>query len=203
MWFLKAAVVTIVLLIGMVVCLVPLYLGGYISRELVVAASPDGSTAAVCRGWYPHGMEYELWLRQKGEWFGRKVGPVGSESMGRCAAVAWSPDGSRIATVTTGGFVTMWDGAGEGVIGTQRLDTLVYRDATESPYVTPYMVRTVHVASADTLRIGTCERLWSRTHLPDDAVTCAGPERSDIVSLRLNAPSRGSILSRYVMNRHN
>jgi len=193
--------VSVAVLIAAACFVIPLYLSGYISRELVVAVSPDGSMEAVCRGWYPHGMEYELWLRKNGVWFGEKLGPVGTESMGRCAAVAWSSDGSRIAAATTGGSVTVWDPRAAGVTGLQRLDTLVYRGAAERPYATPHMVRALAFESGNAWRVSTCERLWSRTHRSEDAVTCGGVERTDVVALELEPP-RGALL-RYAVNRPN
>jgi len=180
---LKAAIVTIAAAIAAAFFVVPLYFAGYISREMVVAVSPDGSTQAVCRGWYPHGMEYELWLRRQGELFGRKVGAVGSETMGRCAAVAWSPDGSRIAAATTGGWVTMWDAKAKSADGHLRLDDLVYRGENERPYSTPNMVRGIAFESDTALRVATCERLWARTRRSEDIVTCANADRSDVVAI--------------------
>src|SRR5690349_10023165 len=137
MWILKSVLVLAVVLIATACLVIPFYLSGYISREMVVSASPDGRTEAVCRGWYPHGMEYELWLRKKGEWFGQKIGPVGTESMGRCASVGWSPDGTRIAASTTSGHVTVFDAQHAGIVGVQNLATLAYRDWPTRPYTTP------------------------------------------------------------------
>jgi len=201
MWLLKACLVTIAVLFAAACFLIPLYLSGYVSRGLVVAASPDGSMEAVCRGWYPHGTEYELWLRRTGEWFGRKLGPVGSESMGRCAAVAWSGDGSRVVASTTGGWVTMWDAKANGVTGVARLDDLVYRGGDGCPYTTPHMVRSIAFDPDDSLRVNTCERLWIRTHRVEDAVSCGSPARTDVVPLRLEPP-RGGML-RYAVNQPN
>ena len=180
---LKAAIVTIAAALAVAFFVVPLYLAGYISREMVVAVSPDGSTEAVCRGWYPHGMEYELWLRRQGELFGRKVGAVGSESMGRCAAVAWSQDGSRLAAATTGGWVTMWDAKAKSATGHLRLDELVYRGEKERPYATPNMVRAIAFETDSSLRVATCQRLWTRTRRSEDVVTCASADRSDVVAI--------------------
>jgi len=175
--------VTIAAAVAAAFFVVPLYFAGYISREMIVAVSPDGTTEAVCRGWYPHGMEYELWLRRQGELFGTKIGPVGSESTGRCAAVAWSSDGSRIVSATTGGFVTLWDARAKGRSGSLRLDDLVYRGEKERPYSTPNMVRAIEFESENSLRVATCARLWARTHRSEDAVTCASVDRSDVVPI--------------------
>ena len=180
---LKACIVTIAAAVAAAFFVVPLYFAGYISREMIVAVSPDGLTEAVCRGWYPHGMEYELWLRRQGELFGRKVGAVGSESMGRCAAVAWSADGSRIAAATTGGFVTLWDAKATSRSGSLRLDDLVYRGDKERPYSTPNMVRAIAFESDNALRVATCQRLWARTRRSEDVVTCASADRSDVVAI--------------------
>lgn len=180
---LKACILTIAAAVAAAFAVVPLYLAGYISREMVVAVSPDGATEAVCRGWYPHGMEYELWLRKQGELFGTKIGAVGTETMGRCAAVAWSSDGSRIAAATTGGWVTMWDAKAKDVTGHLRLDDLVYRGETQRPYSTPHMVRTIAFQSDHALRVATCARLWTSTHRGEDVVTCASAVRSDVVAI--------------------
>jgi hypothetical protein len=187
-WMLKAGLTVLAVLVLSVLCFIPLYFGGYISRQLVVAASPDGSREAVCRGWYPHGMEYEMWLRRRGEWFGQRIGKVGTESMGRCAAVAWSLDGRMIAASTTGGHVTLFDAAAEGVIGSQRTDPLVYRGSRERPYTTPRMVTALAFESERRLRIETCDRLWSSTHRSADAVRCGGNHSADVVPVRLEAP---------------
>jgi len=201
MWILKSFLVLAAVLIATACFVIPFYLSGYISREMVVSASPDGKTEAVCRGWYPHGLEYELWLRKKGEWFGQKIGPVGTESMGRCASVAWSPDGTRIAASTTSGHVTVFDARAAGVVGFQNLDTLAYRDWTTRPYTTPRMVTGVAFDDVESFRVATCDRLWYRTQRTEDGFTCGSPKRTDVVGVQLERP-RGLQLC-YAVNRSN
>jgi hypothetical protein len=154
MWFVKPALATIVVVIGTVGCLVPLYLGGYISRELVVAVSPDGSMEAVCRGWYPDQTEYELWLRPEGGWFGRRLGNVGSESIGRCGAVAWSNDGSLIAVSTQSGLLNVYEAHTMELQGTQWLHAV----GEPGTVPTPRIVTALAFDSPSALRLTMCSR---------------------------------------------
>jgi len=199
MTLLKVFFASVAVLFAAACLVIPLYFGGYISRALVVAASPDGTMEAVCRGWYPDGMDFELWLRRQGQWFGTKIGKVGGESMGRCASVAWSADGSSIAASTTSGHVTMFDARAAGVVGHQNLGALAYRDWPTRPYTTPRMITSVVFETGDSLRVTTCDRLWWRTRRTEDALTCGSAERTDVVSLALERP-RGLQL-RYAVNR--
>jgi hypothetical protein len=197
----KAGLTAVLVLVASATVVIPAFLGGYISRELVVATSPDGSAQAVCRGWYPHGMEYEMWLRRHGEWFGRRIGKVGAESMGRCAAVAWSADGRMIVASSTRGTLTMFDARAQGVIGWQNLDAIVYRGSAARPYSTSRMVTAVTFGATGLLRVRSCDRLWSRTRRPEDIVTCAAAESTDVVVVTLEPP-RGMQL-RWAVNRQN
>lgn len=108
---------------------------GYVSRAVAVAASPDGQIEAVCRGRLPESTEYDLWFRHPGEMFGRRAGLVGSESMGRCRTVVWSPDGQMVATLSEGGTIGVFDGTSGRAIGFQRLPGLGY-DYTPEKMVT-------------------------------------------------------------------
>src|SRR4051812_29378035 len=90
--------------------LIVAWLAGYVSRPVAGATSPDGRVEAVCRGRLPESTEYDLWFRHRGEMFGRRVGDVGTESMGRCRTVAWSPGGEVVAALSEGGTIVVFDG---------------------------------------------------------------------------------------------
>lgn len=89
----KACFLALLFLVASATFLIPLYFAGYIGREIVSAASPDGQLEAVCRGWYPDQMDYELWVRPAGEWFGQRFGKVGGESS--AAAAQWRGVGTE------------------------------------------------------------------------------------------------------------
>ena len=153
------------------------WLLGYVSRVVAVSASPDGRVEAVCRGRLPESTEYDLWLREPGGLFGRRLGFVGTESMGRCRAVAWSPGGEVIAAVTEGGTVTMFDGRTGKRLGFQ---PLVPRLETGS-YPSRRIVTWLRFESADVVTFTHCGRLWHATRRGEDYWRC-GP---DLVTERL------------------
>ena len=124
MHLMKLLLVVVVALATGLFGLVVAWLTGYVSRPVAAATSPDGRVEAVCRGRLPESTEYDLWLRRPGEMFGRRVGNVGTESMGRCRAVTWSPSGEVMAAVSDGGTISVFGGRDATPIGFQRLPPL-------------------------------------------------------------------------------
>ena len=149
---------------------------GYVSREVGVAPSPDGSIEAVCRGRLPESTEYDLWLRDPGGVFGRRVGPVGSESMGRCRRVFWAPGGEYVAVLSEGGHLTVFDGR-QGRVATTRW--LVQPGGS---YPMERVVARVGFESASVVTFEHCARLWWTTRRSEDLSRCG----SDMVAGRLD-----------------
>ena len=82
---------------------------GYISRVKVRALSPDGRIEAVCRGWLPESTEYGVWLRRTWQPWGSHLAHTGTESMGRCRDIIWSPDGRLVVVVNEGNALVVLD----------------------------------------------------------------------------------------------
>ena len=79
-----------------------LWLAGAVSRVKVRKPSPDGRLEAVCRARLPESTEYEIYLRRWWQPFGTYLAHSGTESMGRCRDVVWSPDGTLLLVVNEG-----------------------------------------------------------------------------------------------------
>jgi hypothetical protein len=159
---------------------------GYISRVVAIATSPDARVEAVCRGRLPEQTEYDLWLRQRGALFGRRLGHVGTESMGRCRRVVWSPGGEVVATLSEGGQLAVFDGRTGSPRGTQ---WLVHPGGS---YPMERIVTKVNFHSADVVAFAHCARLWHTTRRPEDAWRCGSGTVEDRVALDLKPP-RGFI----------
>ena len=160
---------------------------GYISRIVTVAAAPGGRVEAVCRGRLPGSTEYDLWLRPAGGFFGRRLGFVGTESMGRCRVIAWSPGGELVAAVNEGGTATAFDGrTGEG-LGFQRLVPRL----EDGSYPSRRIVTRLTFESRDVVTIEHCGRLVHATRRREDARVCGSPIVTERVTLDLT-PLRGA-----------
>lgn len=86
-----------------------LWLVGAVSRVKVRALSPDGAVEAVCRGRLPEATEYDVWLRRNWQPWGTYLAHSGTESMGRCREIVWSPDGSLVVVVNEGNALVVLD----------------------------------------------------------------------------------------------
>ena len=150
---------------------------GYVSRVVAGAARPDGRLEAVCRGRLPEHTEYDLWFRAPGELFGRRLGFVGTEGMGRCRAVAWSPGGEVVAALSEGGGVNVFDGRTGARLGSQRLLPAL----EDGSYPSRRIVTRLRFDSPTAVTINHCARLWHTTRGRDDYWRC-GP---DLVTERL------------------
>ena len=92
-----------------IAALVGLFALGGISRVKARALSPDGRVEAVCRGWLPEPTEYGVWLRRDWQPWGTHLAQTGSESMGRCRDIVWSPDSRLVVVVNEGNTLVMLD----------------------------------------------------------------------------------------------
>jgi hypothetical protein len=89
--------------------LLALWVLGGVSRVKARALSPDGRVEAVCRGWLPEPTEYGVWLRRGWQPWGTHLAQTGSESMGRCRDIVWSPDGRLVVVVNEGNTLVVLD----------------------------------------------------------------------------------------------
>jgi hypothetical protein len=152
---------------------------GYVSRVVAVAKSADGSVEAVCRGRLPESTEYDLWLRERGESFGRRVGAVGSEGMGRCRQVFWSPGGDYVAVLSEGGYLSVVDGRQADVVAARWLVQPGGR------YPMERVVARAGFESADVVVFEHCARLWHTTHRREDIGRCGSDPVSGRIELGL------------------
>ena len=102
---------------AIVALLLMAWLAGYISRVKVRVPSPDGRIEAVCRARLPESTEYDLWLRNWWQPFGTHVTHSGTESMGRCRDLVWSPDGMVVLVVNEGNSIVIVDAVGRRRLG--------------------------------------------------------------------------------------
>jgi hypothetical protein len=162
--------------------LVVAWLTGYVSRPVAAATSPDGRVEAVCRGRLPESTEYDLWLREPGEIFGRRVGLVGTESMGRCRAVTWSPRGEVMATLSEGGTISVFDGHNARPIGFHRLTV------PDGNYPSRRIVTALRFESPTVVTFQHCERLWHKTRRSTDSASCSSELVPAQMTLALESP---------------
>ena len=174
---LKILVVTL-FIVGLVciLALPPAWMAGYVSVQTMAAKSPDGKYEASCRGRIPDNTEYDVWLRHSGSLFGRRIGWVGAESMGKCRLLEWAPDGKSFAAVTEGGQLTVVDAASG-----RQLDTrpLVKNDR----YPTERIVTGIHFESHDVLSFSHCPRLFHATQDMKDYFQCGEGSQQDRVAI--------------------
>lgn len=182
MRLLKMLLVAVVGVATGVLGLAVAWLTGYVSRPVAAATSPDGRVEAVCRGRLPESTEYDLWLREPGEMFGRRVGAVGTESMGRCRTVVWSPSGEVIATLSEGGTISVFDGHDARPIGFQRLT------APDGNYPSRRIVTALRFESPTVVTFQHCERLWHKTRRQTDSASCGSEPVPARMTLALESP---------------
>jgi hypothetical protein len=178
---LKIILVVFLSLIAVALAVPVAWFFGYVSRVVAVAPAPDGHVEAVCRGRLPESTEYDLWFRQSGDLFGRRLGFAGTESMGRCRAVVWSPGGEIVAAVSEGGTLLAFDGRSGKRLGSQ---PLVPRLETGS-YPSQRIVTRLTFETPDTMLIEHCARKWHATRRREDARLCGSETTTEHVILRL------------------
>jgi hypothetical protein len=142
---------------------------GRISRVKASALSPAGDVEAVCRGRLPESTEYDLWMRRWWQPFGTRAGFSGTESMGRCRQVLWSPDGQLVMVVNEGNYISLFDGR----TGQLRGAGILAPGETGS-YPSQRIVTQVAFLSNDEFAFQHCHRRFHRTHHRDDASQCDG-----------------------------
>jgi hypothetical protein len=152
---------------------------GYVSRAVVATSSPDGSVEAVCRARLPESTEYDLWLRERGAIFGRRVELVGTESMGRCREVVWSPRGEYVAVLNEGGLLSVFDGRHGKAVASRWLVQ------PRGSYPMEQVVTHVRFESADVVSFAHCARLWNATRRSEDLSRCASDPIGGKVALGL------------------
>lgn len=177
-WLMAVVVALATGLFGLAVA----WLTGYVSRPVAAAMSPDGRVEAVCRGRLPESTEYDLWIREPGQVFGRRVAYVGTESMGRCRAVAWSPGGEVVAALSEGGTLGVFDGHNARPIGFQRLP------APDGSYPSKRIVTALRFESPTVVTFQHCERLWHITRQRMDAALCGSALVPARMTLVLESP---------------
>ena len=154
---LRALLVTSVGLAG----LVGLWVVGGVSRVKARALSPDGRLEAVCRGWLPEPTEYGVWLRRGWQPRGTYLSHTGTESMGRCRDIVWSPDGTLVVVVNEGNTLVVLD-----VEARRRLSfhgRLAPGEAWD--YSSARIITSLQFASDDVLEFEHCNR---GAAIPDD-----------------------------------
>ena len=138
---------------------------GYVGRPVLRVTSPDGRTEAICRGRLPEGTEYELWLRKSWAPFERRVGHVGTETMGHCQAIVWSSDGEQVAVMSKNGLVSLFNGSTGRAIVARWL-------VQPRSYPSDRVVTRVAFESRGVLAFEHCARLWHRTRRFEDLSRC-------------------------------
>ena len=161
------------------VALVALFALGYISRVKARALSPDGRVEAVCRGWLPEPTEYGVWLRQGSQLWGTHLAQTGSESMGRCRALLWSPDGRLVVVVNEGNSLVVLD-----VEARRRVGYYARVAPGEGwDYASKRMITAARFVSADMLEFEHCDRAQTIADDGRDFSLCGADRRTDLARL--------------------
>jgi hypothetical protein len=180
----RAAQAALVAVTGMV-ALAALFALGYISRVKARALSPDGRVEAVCRGWLPEPTEYGVWLRKGWQPWGTHLAQSGSESMGRCRALLWSPDGRLVVVVNEGNSLVVLDAE-----ASRRLAFLHPVAPGEGwDYASKRIITSARFVSADMLEFEHCDRGQTIADDGQDFSRCGMDRRVD--SARLLRTSSG------------
>jgi hypothetical protein len=141
--------------VAIVALLLMVWLAGYISRVKVRVPSPDGRIEAVCRAMLPESTEYDLWLRKWWQPFGTHVAHSGTESMGRCRDVVWSPDGMLVLIVNEGNSLVIID-----AVSRRRLAVAGRFAPGETwNYASARIITSLRFTSAEELAFEHCDRL--------------------------------------------
>ncbi|HTV00060.1 MAG TPA: hypothetical protein VMF13_05960 [Luteitalea sp.] len=150
----------------------PLWLTGHVSRVKVRRASPDGRVEIVCRARLPESTEYELWRRRRWQPFGSYLTHSGTESMGRCRDVVWSPDGTLIVVVNEGNtlvFVEPSSGARLGVQGG-------FAPGDGWDYTSRRIITGLRFTASDIVEFEHCDRVLLRQPGPDGLYSRCGAD---------------------------
>lgn len=179
---LKIALVAALVALSGLASLAVAWMFGYVSRPVAMATSPDGRIEAVCRGRLPESTEYDLWFREPGEVFGRRAGLVGSETMGKCRAVAWSPGGEVVATLSEAGTIGVFDGRSARALGFQHLP------GPDGNYPPRQMVTSLDLVSPAVVTFEQCARQWRPLGRHQVVFECASAPVRRQVTLDLEPP---------------
>jgi len=161
------------------IAIVPLTAFGFISREKVRASSPDGRVEAVCRGWLPEPTEYGVWLRRPWQPWGTPLAHTGSESMGRCRDVVWSPDGRLLVVVNEGNTLVVLDVEARRQLG-------VYARVAPGDgwnYASERIITSARFVSADMLEFEHCDRDRLIARDGRDFSACGADRRTHVARL--------------------
>jgi hypothetical protein len=157
--------------VAIVALILTIWLAGYISRVKVRVPSPDGRLEAVCRAMLPESTEYALWLRRWWQPFGTQVAHSGTESMGRCRDVVWSPDGSLVLVVNEGNTIVIFD-----AIARRRLAVHGRLAPGETwNYASARIITSLRFTSGEELAFEHCDRLPMPRGTAGDFSRC-GPD---------------------------
>lgn len=183
----RAAQAGLVALVAMVACVALIALG-YISRVKARAVSPDGRAEAVCRGWLPEPTEYGVWLRRGWQPWGTHLAQSGSESMGRCRALLWSPDGHLVVVVNEGNTLVVLD------VEARRRVAFLHPVAPGEgwDYASKRIITSARFVSGDVLQFEHCDRGQTIADDGREFSRCGADRRRD--RARLARTSSGASL---------
>jgi hypothetical protein len=171
-----------------IAALVTLFALGGISRVKARALSPDGRVEAVCRGWLPEPTEYGVWLRRRWQPWGTHLAQTGSESMGRCRAILWSPDGRVVVVVNEGNTVVVLD------VEARRRPAFLHPVAPGEgwDYASKRIITSARFVSGDVLQFEHCDRGQTIADDGSEFSRCDADRRRD--RARLARTSSGASL---------
>lgn len=168
-----------VLAVMAIAALVAMWLLGGISRVKARALSPDGRVEAVCRGWLPEPTEYGVWLRRRWQPWGTHLAQTGSESMGRCRDILWSPDGHLVVVVNEGNTLVVLD-----VEARRRLAFLHPVAPGEGwDYSSRRIITAARFVSSDMLEFEHCDRSQTIADDGRDFSRCGKDRRTHVARL--------------------
>jgi len=170
------------------VALVALVALGFISRVKTRAHSPDGRVEAVCRGWLPEPTEYGVWLRREWQPWGTHLAQTGSESMGRCRDIVWSPDARLVVVVNEGNSVVVLDVEARRRLGFQSR----VAPGAGWDYGSRRIITAARFVSGDMLEFEHCDRGQAVADDGRDFSRC-GPDRRTHVARLVRTASNVSI----------
>ena len=166
-----------------VVACVPLIALGYISRVKARALSPDGRVEAACRGWLPEPTEYGVWLRRGWQPWGTHLAQSGSESMGRCRDILWSPDGRLVVVVNEGNTLVVLD------VEARRRPAFLHPVAPGEgwDYASKRIITAARFVSGDMLEFEHCDRGQTIADDGRDFSRCGGTDARGRAPLSLTS----------------
>jgi hypothetical protein len=169
--------------VGCLGVVVAAWLLGGVSRVKVRTPSPDGQVEAVCRAWLPESTEYGVWLRRSWQPFGTYLAHTGTESMGRCRDIAWSPDGTLVVVVNEGNAIVILD------VATRRRLAVHGRLAPGETwdYASARIITSVRFTSDEALEFVHCDRRRPPRGSGGDFSRCGQDVRRDRARLTRTA----------------